>query len=202
MSLALFLLSCLANADRPLPFYDAKDMTPFWSSEAEVHAQPATVGAFKAVDQEHGEISEAGLAQQISLVNFFFTECGSLCPTMMHTLQRFQAQESTEPFTLYSFSVKPEHDQPSQLKAYAHAQHLDLKRWKLLTGTRDEIYRVGREMFKADGSVGPAKQASKFIHTRNVYLVDRQRRIRGIYDSGSDAAMQLLASDIKRLVKE
>jgi protein SCO1 len=102
----------------------------------------------------------------------------------------------------YSFSVKPEADSPEKLRAYAEALQINTQRWKLLTGDRKVIYQVGKDIFKADGSVGSQKSEDSFIHTQNIYLLDKQRRIRGIYDTNDGVAMQLLAKDIARLRDE
>jgi cytochrome oxidase Cu insertion factor (SCO1/SenC/PrrC family) len=74
---------------------------------------------------------------------------------------------------------------------------LNPKTWRLVTGAKDVIYRVGREVFKADGTA--ADSPASFTHTRNVYLVDQAGRVRGIYDTGSATAMADLAKDIERL---
>jgi len=73
---------------------------------------------------------------------------------------------------------------------------------RMFTGKREEIYHVGKDMFKADGSVGPQKTKSYFIHTKSVYLVDKSLRIRGIYDTSASSSMKLLAQDLSRLKVE
>jgi cytochrome oxidase Cu insertion factor (SCO1/SenC/PrrC family) len=56
-------------------------------------------------------------------------------------------------------------------------------------------------MFRADGSVGNQKTENTFIHTRNIYLVDKKLKIRGVYDTGKPESMDLLAKDIETLKK-
>ncbi len=57
-------------------------------------------------------------------------------------------------------------------------------------------------MFRADGSIGSQKNEDSFIHTRNIYLVDKDLKIRGIYDTGSTDAMATLAQDLEKIKKE
>jgi protein SCO1/2 len=101
----------------------------------------------------------------------------------------------------YSFSVTPEQDTPQVLKDYGKERGFDLSNWMLLTGERDAIFRVGREIFKADRSVGAQKTPDSFIHSDNLYLLDQKLRIRGIYSSGSSKQVEYLAQDIRRLTE-
>jgi len=199
MSLLLLLLSLnFAHADdRPLPFFAAKDLTPYWVSENPT-AQPATIDSLRAVNQDNHVVTENDFSGHLSLVNFFFAECGATCPLMMHALQSLQPKIGD--VKTFSFTVDPERDKPSALKSYANDQHFDLKKWELLTGARKDIYRLGRDVFKADGSVNP--KTPGFIHTTNIYLVDRKRRLRGVYDSAKADALNLLVEDIARLMRE
>ena len=41
-----------------------------------------------------------------------------------------------------------------------------------------------------------------FLHTENVLLIDRQRRIRGVYKGTSEAEIRNLITDIQRLQEE
>jgi protein SCO1/2 len=198
ISLALLFIFNFAHADeRPLPFFAAKDLTPYWDLE-NARAEPATIDSLKAVNQDNRVVTENNFSGHLSLVNFFFAECGATCPLMMHTLQSLQPKIGD--VKTFSFSVDPKHDGPAELKSYANHHHFDLRNWELLTGSQKEIYRLGRDVFKADGSVSAKSPA--FIHTTNIYLVDRKRRVRGVYDSVKADAMNLLVKDIARLMRE
>ena len=198
---------CAASqgADQPLPYFDAHELTPYWKSDAAAKSfTPAAVGAFSVIDQNAAPVNEKFLEKKISLVNFFFAECPNLCPLMMRSIQRAQGRLGAlaNDVQIYSFSVKPADDSPAVLRAYAKTRGIDLAHWTLLTGNREEIYRIGKGVFKADGSVGAQKSETSFIHNRNVYLVDRQRRIRGIYDTENVQAMDLVTADVARLKQE
>lgn len=202
---AALLLASMANAtvsSQALPFFSTADMTPYWPAEGSSQQRsPAEVNSFQVLNQEGKGISERNFASKISLVNFFFASCPSFCPTMMNSIQGFLKKfpQETAGVNLYSFSVQPENDTPKNLKAYAKIHKIDLARWQLLTGDQKQIFHVGKDMFKADGAVGDQKKDNGFIHTRNIYLVDQNRRIRGIYDTGKPESMDLLAKDIETL---
>ena len=84
--------------------------------------------------------------------------------------------------------------------AYAKNHGLDTAHWRLVTGSREEIFHIGRDVFKADGS--PVKERTSFTHTRNVYLLDRQMRVRGVYDTVDEKALKNLTSDIAAIKAE
>ena len=102
---------------------------------------------------------------------------------------------------IYSFSVLPDIDTPDKLRAYAKDYKIDLKNWTLLTGNKKEIYRVGKDMFKADAARGKQKSEDNFIHTQNIYLVDDKLNIRGIYDTSDHKDMTQLKQDLHLLYK-
>ncbi len=189
-------------SDRPLPYFDLQTLTPYWEFESKKDNQtyvPATVNSLNVVDQNGTRVTEQSLNGKISLVNFFFCKCGSICPVMMLTIQKLQKQlKQSKSVWIYSFSVMPENDTPKVLGKYAKMRKIDLSQWSLLTGDRTEIYRVGREIFKADGAFGKT-DASSFIHTTNIYVLDDQRRIRGIYDTKNREQMELLTKDVLKL---
>lgn len=198
-SLLLLLTAITASpATGPLPYYEEKDMTPVFSEAGQAHAR---VSAFKALDQNGKDVTEAALKNRITLVNFFYVQCPGICPAMMKSVQRLQKAVIKEnpDVQLLSFSVMPEQDTPARLKAYSKTYGIDGGRWKLLTGDKSDIYRVGKEMFKADGAVGAQKSANSFIHTQNIYLVDQNLFIRGIYNTADAKDMANLAADLRRL---
>ncbi len=121
---------------------------------------------------------------------------------MMHNIQSFQKKLGSDKVNFYSFTVHPKTDPPEKLKTYAATHKLDLKKWQLLTGDENQIFHIGKDMLKADGSVGDQKNRTSFTHTGNIYLVDKKLRVRGIYDTASAEAMDLLAKDIKELTLE
>lgn len=207
IALKALLLFCVTAGAAPqkLPFFDSRELTPYWEGSTGANSfSPAQVSSFHVIDQDGHVVDETTFKTKLALVNFFFAKCPGLCPTMMQSVRRLQQDLGPHAgdVAIYSFSVTPKEDTPTVLQAYAKTQKIDLKNWKLLTGDREEIYRIGKGVFKADGSVGPQRKPSSFIHTSNIYLVDTKLRIRGIYDTTSNSAMKLLEADLQRLKQE
>lgn len=206
--LTFIAFMCPPSHAAELPFFQESDLTPYWEAEFTKNPQdnlhsPATVKPFKVTNQEGQIITETNLRGKLSLVSFFFASCGSTCPTLMNSIQKTQAKlkkmGQNSHVQIYSFSVMPEHDTAEVLKNYSKMHHLDLSNWNLLTGDHDEIYRIGKGMFKADRSIGGKKSKSSFIHSEDIYLVDPQLRIRGIYAASNAKQMELLAQDMNQL---
>jgi protein SCO1 len=103
---------------------------------------------------------------------------------------------------LLSHSVTPEKDSVPVLKEYAAEKKINFKRWKLLTGDKDEIYDLGRKYYFVEEDEGVKKGSDIFLHTENFILIDKQRHIRGIYNGLDPDSMQNLIRDIKVLKLE
>lgn len=204
------LLGCLlsfsasASTDLALPFMDANSFTPYWTEEpSRVVQQPATVTPFQFTNQLGEAVTDSQMRGHVSLVNFFFTSCGSICPRLMSQVQKVQKKLASVPQArFYSFSVTPKRDTPERLSFYAKSRKLDLKNWDLITGNHEAIFSLGRGIFRADRNPDGTKSESGFIHSLAIYLVDPQLRIRGVYQSEKPEDMKLLVADAAKLAKE
>ena len=160
------------------------------------------IGDFYLTNQDGQLKTTADWKDNIVIADFFFTHCPSICPKMTKSLKRIQEAFKTDTeIIISSFTVDPERDSSAQLKKYARQYNLDTRNWNLLTGDKKEIYKLARNSFMivaTDGDGGP----EDFIHSENLVLVDKQKRIRGYYDGTSDTEVNQLISDIKKLQYE
>lgn len=188
----IFSLTAAAAIERPLPFFAAGDLTPYWQAE-NAKVEPATVRGIHFHDQDGKPISERELNGHVSVVNFFFAECGATCPAMMHQIQGLLPV--LRGARVYSVSVDSGHDSTHELLRYAHRQNLDLRQWSLLTGTRAELRHLSRQIFKVESPTG----GRDLLHSSHLYLLDDHRRLRGVYDALRPAELTLLESDLASL---
>lgn len=200
---ALVLISSTVFASiRPLPFLNKQDLTPFWPSETQKYT-PATIENFALENQDQKTVTEEKLKGKVSILHFFFGTCGSVCPILIHNMQDVQKKLSGNSRThFFSISVMPEEDTPKALLAYAKHAKLNLKNWDLVTGDRKEIFRMGRGTLRADQGDSESTAKASFVHNQNVYLIDPQLKIRGIYDGGSRESLALLIKDAQILERE
>jgi protein SCO1 len=204
---SIFLLSCQPSSkERPkeegLPYYHTPDFTPVWISEKYQLDTLHTLAPFAFTNQNGQEITQNTFKGKVHVANFFFTICPSLCPRLMSSMQEVQKVFKDDPKVLIaSYSVTPERDSVSVLRAYA-TEHKILDRWHLLTGDKKMIYQTARKSYFADENLGVQKGENDFLHTENFILVDKNLHIRGIYNGTLALEIEQLVKDIKALEME
>lgn len=180
-----------------LPLLADADLTPQWLNAEQLAQVPGTFPDFTLTDQSGQKLNRADLDGQIIVANFFFTSCATLCPRLRGAMAQVrEAYAGEEDVQLLSHSVTPEFDRPELLAAYAKANGIDGEQWRLLTGERAMLERVTHEGYRvprakpADGAV---------LHTEWIVLLDRQQRIRGIYNGTLPIEVGWLIRDIQLL---
>ncbi|EMR03027.1 SCO family protein [Cesiribacter andamanensis] len=150
---------------------------------------------FRFTDQQEAEVTEAWLTGKLTVVDFIFTNCPTICPAMSTQMARVQeAFRGDAQVQFLSVTVDPERDTPSVLAAYAERVGADQGRWRFVTGAKPELYELARCGFLLPVQEGDGGEED-FIHSNRLVLVDAQRRIRGYYE-GDDR------KEVDRLVKE
>jgi protein SCO1 len=158
-----------------------------------------TIENFSFKSQDNLTITRKDWNNKIVVANFFFTHCISVCPKMMAQLKRVQAAGGTN-LVISSFTVDPERDSVEWLKTYADRFGIQ-NNWLLMTGDKKALYRFARKdllVVATDGDGGP----NDFIHSENLVLIDPRNRIRGFYKGTSEADVDRLMNDIKKLQAE
>lgn len=151
-------------------------------------------------DQTGRDVTPAMWKDKVMVVDFFFTSCPSICPKMTNSLKEVQKKFGNDIY-IVSFTVDPEHDNPSKLAKYASGHDISNANWQFLTGNKRDIYQLARKEFKlvaADGDGGP----TDFIHSNKLVLLDGRQRIRGYYDGTSPTEVVDLERDIDKLLDE
>ena len=196
------LAACnVSEPDSTLPFYNSAEFTPQWIQPGSVSEDFHRVPTFRLIDQNNNPITEKELDGKITVVNFFFTFCPGICPKLMKSMARV-ADAFPRDILLLSHSVTPDHDTVAKLRRYARQKNITASNWHLLTGERDLIYRLGRTVYFAEESLGEQKGPDEFLHTENLILVDRDRRLRGIYNGLNKTSVNQLMADIRTLQQE
>lgn len=103
---------------------------------------------------------------------------------------------------MLSFSVTPWIDKVARLQQFAHRNQITSPNWHLLTGSTNQIYTLARKAYFAEEDIGFTKDSTQFLHTEHIILVDKQRRIRGIYNGTLELEVRQLSADIVQLLKE
>jgi protein SCO1/2 len=204
--LLIFLAACHGHHQTvSLPYYNAPDFTPlFLDTEKDVASLvPHRISSFSFTDQSGKIVTQKDIEGKVRVANFFFTSCSGICPAIMDHMKILQqAFGNNKNVAILSFSVTPWIDSVGALKKYATEHQINAPNWHLLTGDKAEIYSLARRSYFAEEDLGFSKDSTDFLHTEHLVLVDRQRRIRGIYNGTLSLDVEKLQKDINELLKE
>lgn len=193
------------NRYRPLDIYGPKQVAgTFHTKRGE--KIPDTIyhqiRDFKLLSSTGDSIGIPTDSNQIVVVNFFFTRCKSFCQEMSSQMARVVSiYSNNKRLKFYSISVDPKHDTPEVLSAYSDKFKANNKRWNFLTGNQDLIFELAKSDFLVDAFVDNADTAN-IIHSSMFVLIDRDKRIRGYYDSSSKEQVNKLIDEIKVQIAE
>lgn len=208
----LTLISCLLLYCKPvetelfvLPYYKEPTFTPvFLTDLSEVEKQiPHRIGDFSFFNQDSILIDQGIIEGKIHVANFIFTSCGSICPMMTKNLKIVNdSLANKEAIVFLSYSVTPWIDSPFVLKNYKADNQIENKNWHFLTGDKSAIYSLARQSYFAEEELGFTKDSTEFLHTEHFILVDKDKRIRGVYNGTLRVEMTQLLEDINLLLDE
>lgn len=169
-----------------------------------------TVPEFELTNQ-HGEtISNKDLEGKVYVVEFFFTSCPDICPIMNENMLIIQREFFGNPnVAIVSITIDPAHDTPEVLKAYAAQHNITKKDWHLLTGNRDEIFKLANDGFNLYVAEAPEDRGG-FEHSGFFALIDKEGFIRSrtdkqgnpyiYYDGLESKQVHELKEDINKLL--
>jgi len=159
-----------------------------------------TVPDFSFIDQNGKTVSQKTVEDKIYVVDFFFTSCPSICIDLTNNLKEVQKTFiDNDDVLILSHSVDPKTDNIDRLKKYAAINNINNKKWFLLTGQIEETIRMAQLGYFAIASI-PNHEDNSLIHTENIILVDKNRKIRGIYNGTSALEIRYLIDDINKLL--
>jgi protein SCO1/2 len=157
---------------------------------------PKAIGDFELVDQEGSSFRFSRLRGRPALVFFGYTHCPDVCPATLVKLRSLvNAPASISDLEIVMISVDGDRDSPATLKAYL-AQISP--RFIGLTGD-PRIVRGIAAQFPAVFMKGlPDHPGGPYAleHTSQVYLIDRQGRLRATFSDAPVASMEQVTRDV------
>jgi protein SCO1/2 len=209
ISIALYIFTFLACADlerKPnLPYYNEANFTPIFLVDNDTVTKQIThqIANFSLTNQNNQNITQKDISGKIHVANFVFTSCGSICPVMTKNMKMVEHEyKNNDEVVILSYSVTPWIDNVAKLKAYTQLNDIDATNWHFLTGSKAEIYKLARQSYFAEEDLGFTKDSTDFLHTEHVLLIDKSKRIRGIYNGTLQLEMEQLIKDIAALKEE
>lgn len=162
------------------------------------------VKPFEFVNQDGEKVTNKDLEGKVYVSEFFFTTCKSICPIMnTNMLDIYNNYKDSTQFRILSHTCDPETDSVSRLKVYADSMQVDTKKWIFVTGRKDSLYNAARNSYLLDDPKNNLKSLEEqFLHTQFFSLVDKQGRVRKVYDGLKQEELAQLNEDIKKLMIE
>ncbi|MPZ78005.1 MAG: redoxin domain-containing protein [Deltaproteobacteria bacterium] len=153
--------------------------------------------SFTLINQSGAKFRFNPAAGKFVLVTFVYTTCPDVCPLFtakLASIQRELEQETRDDYLLLTITTDPARDTPAQMKAYAQAFNVDLRRWHFLTGGRKEL----AEVWKNFGVTVKELNNGQVQHTNLTTLID-PRGIRRVDYYGDKWQEKEILKDIARL---
>jgi protein SCO1 len=163
---------------------------------------------FSFTDQNGQKIDEHNFDGKVYVTEYFFTTCKGICPKMNANMQKVYDQfKNDKNFAILSHTSMPETDSVPLLKAYEEKMvgknPTFAAKWYFVTGSKDSLYKMARQSYLLDNDKNNSENIEDhFIHTQFFALVDKQKRVRGIYDGLKLDEIAQLDKDIQELLKE
>lgn len=158
-----------------------------------------TISDFELINQNGKTITQDVYKDKIYVADFFFSSCPTICPMMTNNMVKIQEEFlNDDNLMLLSLSVTPNIDSIPRLRAYADKNGVKDSKWNITTGDKKHIYELARKSYFAVTDEGDGG-LQDFIHTTNFVLVDKKKRIRGIYNGIDNDEILRLIKDIKIL---
>lgn len=188
------LISCSDTKITGLPILGRHE---YIETEAGTDTVYHTIKPFAFVDQDSSIITNNTYANKIYVSDFFFTSCPSICPLMkVQMLRVYEKYKNNPEVGILSHTIDPEYDNVERLNDYAKRLDVTSDKWHFVTGIKDTIYNIAQTSYyigvRDDGS---------FEHSGKFVLVDKQKRIRGVYDGTDEEAVDRLLKDMDVLLE-
>ncbi|HBS44327.1 MAG TPA: SCO family protein [Paenibacillus sp.] len=152
------------------------------------------------------QVTLADTQGKARLVYFFFTQCPDVCPIttfLLSQTQKILVEDGSfgKDTEFVSISFDPKNDTREAIKTFADRFQANYDGWYFLRGDQEEVRKLATDSFKVL-IAGNSKE--NFVHANRIALVDRDNRLRALYDAGDteNVTPEFLADQLKELARE
>ena len=175
--------------------------------QEEVPPPPPVLGSlpeFALTNQAGVVVDRAALRGSTVVLDFIFTRCPDICPTLTAQMKAVGDSLGPRPFggpplRRVSITVDPDFDTPSVLDGYASGYEADVGTWDFLTGPAQDIdvlvlglSQMVERQASADGA------PPNIAHSQRLLLIDTEGQLRGFH-SIDEAGLAALVQDVEAL---
>ncbi|HOY04599.1 MAG TPA: SCO family protein [Saprospiraceae bacterium] len=190
------MVACVGDSKpKVLPILGERDISPAGDT---LYRQ---IPDFQFVDQDSQLVNNATFANKIYVVDFFFIHCPTICPKVKaNGLRIFEKFKNDDRVGMLSHSIDIKHDTVAALKRHADKLGIDSKKWHLVTGDHDAIYKIAFDYFSV--AKEDPDSPGGFDHSGRMILVDKNRHVRSFCDGTDAADVDRFMQDISVLLAE
>lgn len=157
---------------------------------------------FSFTNQDGETVTQKTFKDKIYIADFFFTTCPTICPIMKTQMLRvYEKYKDNSNVLILSHTIDPKYDTVEVLHEFADRLGVSSDTWHFVTGDQDKIYDIGQNSYMVTAMEDPDEPGG-YLHSGAFLLVDKQRRIRGIYDGTKAEKVDILMKDVDKLLKE
>lgn len=201
--IALVVISCITPKEEKLPIMGRKEISKK-KVNGEIVADTVyhQIGDFSFVNQDSIKVTQDTFKDHIYIADFFFTSCPTICPIMKtHMLRVYDTIQNLNDVKILSHTIDPEYDTVALLRDFAERLGVTSDKWHFVTGEKEKIYEIGQRSYMVT-ALEDQSQPGGFVHSGAFILVDKDRRIRGLYDGTKADQIDRLIQELSILRKE
>ncbi len=161
------------------------------------------VQPFAFINQDGNTVTDKDMAGKVYVAEYFFTTCTGICPKLNSNMRLvYEEFKERDDFRILSHTCQPEVDSVALLKKYADSLGVNTSKWIFLTGRKDSLYKMARVSYTIDDPVNNLKNIDDdFLHTQFWALVNREGKVKKVYDGLKESEVNALIKEIKRMLK-
>ncbi|QHL87093.1 SCO family protein [Nibribacter ruber] len=193
----LFLKMFGVNTFSLRTYFPAKVISTMKDGQMKADTIFYQVPAFQLTSQTGASFSHKNLQDKIYVAHFFDASCQGICKQVSTQLTRVQDAFYAYPeVMIISFSLQPEKDQVKDIEQYAKSFRANPAHWVFLTGSPAFIQSFSPLDSTSAAGKGPDARLDQ------LYLIDKNRHIRGIYDGAKADEVDRLITEMNVLLNE
>ena len=159
------------------------------------------IPAFSFINQDSQVITNQTFQGKAYVVDFFFTSCPTICPTLAQQMLRIHDRFETETgLALLSHTIDPKRDTVEKLAHYASNLGVSSERWHFVTGEKTELFGIADDYFNIVVENDDVPEG--LDHSGRLVLVDKEKHIRAFCNGTDPKEVDQFMVKIQQLLTE
>lgn len=159
------------------------------------------IPAFSFVNQDGQAITNQTFRDKAYVVDFFFTSCPTICPTLAQQMLRIHDRFETEAgLVLLSHTIDPKRDTVEKLAHYASNLGVSSDRWHFVTGEKSDLFGIADDYYNIVVENDDVPEG--LDHSGRLVLVDKNKHIRAFCNGTDPKEVDQFMVKIQQLLTE